>query len=225
MYTVRGPRRTRRPGSAPCTIWRCSVTAPIVCAAVLILALALACALAFQTPPAAVSPLADAVRPAGCSSTPMATASPISSTENRRAGAAQRRRECRRGQPGGTPRLRLHRIDAAAGGRRAEPRATVRASGSGRKRSPDGLARRKEEGGVFLAGGNLAVVGADDAGLLAAAEAYSARAPYQWRVPGEKLSAIADAVHGELHRRHLPARQAAFIAPFCAAAIPSPPRL
>src|SRR6185437_5058533 len=37
------------------------------------------------------------------------------------------------------------------------------------------------EGGVFSIGGNLAVIGADDAGLLAAADAYSARAPYQWR--------------------------------------------
>ncbi len=52
----------------------------------------------------------------------------------------------------------------------------------------------KEEGGVFFDGGVLALVSADDAGLQAAAEAYSARAPYQWRVPGEKLAAIADAV-------------------------------
>ena len=50
------------------------------------------------------------------------------------------------------------------------------------------------EGGVFSVNGNLAVVGADDEGLLAAAEAYSARAPYQWKAPGETLAAIADAV-------------------------------
>jgi hypothetical protein len=50
----------------------------------------------------------------------------------------------------------------------------------------------KEEGGVFLNGDNLALVANDDAGLLAAADAYAARAPYQWRVPGEKLSAIAE---------------------------------
>src|SRR5580704_15137749 len=47
-----------------------------------------------------------------------------------------------------------------------------------------------EEGGVFAVGDNLAVIGADDAGLLAAADAYAARAPYQWRVPGKKLSDI-----------------------------------
>jgi hypothetical protein len=50
----------------------------------------------------------------------------------------------------------------------------------------------KEEGGIFSSGGNLAIVANDDAGLLAASEAYAARAPYQWRVPGEKLSAIVE---------------------------------
>jgi Zinc carboxypeptidase len=48
----------------------------------------------------------------------------------------------------------------------------------------------KGEGGVFDLDGKLAVVANDDEGLLAAAEAYSARAPYQWRVPGEKIAAI-----------------------------------
>ncbi|MEI9970684.1 MAG: hypothetical protein WDO73_00795 [Ignavibacteriota bacterium] len=42
----------------------------------------------------------------------------------------------------------------------------------------------------------LAVAGADDAGLTAAAAAYVARAPYIWRMNGEKLSAIAQAVGG-----------------------------
>jgi hypothetical protein len=50
----------------------------------------------------------------------------------------------------------------------------------------------KDEGGVFLNRDNLAIVANDDAGLLAASEAYAARAPYQWRVPGEKLSAIVE---------------------------------
>src|SRR5262249_1108101 len=50
-----------------------------------------------------------------------------------------------------------------------------------------------DEGGVFAVGGNLAVVGHDDAGLLAAAEAYAARAPYQWRPGGEKLAALGSA--------------------------------
>ncbi|MBZ5724708.1 MAG: hypothetical protein LAP87_06890 [Acidobacteriia bacterium] len=52
----------------------------------------------------------------------------------------------------------------------------------------------KEEGAVFSLDGNLAVVGSDDAGLLAAAEAYAARAPYQWKLPGDKLAAICAAV-------------------------------
>ena len=38
---------------------------------------------------------------------------------------------------------------------------------------------------------DLIVLGQDDASLLAAAEAYAARAPYIWRPSGEKLSAIA----------------------------------
>ena len=56
----------------------------------------------------------------------------------------------------------------------------------------------KEEGGIFLAGDGLLIAAGDDAGLQAAAEAYSARAPYQWRVSGETLSAIAEAAGGEL---------------------------
>src|SRR5215469_7008289 len=53
-----------------------------------------------------------------------------------------------------------------------------------------------DEGGVFAIGPNLAVIGASDAGLMAAADAYSARAPYQWRVPGKKLSDIGAALTG-----------------------------
>src|SRR5579885_2967453 len=48
-----------------------------------------------------------------------------------------------------------------------------------------------QEGGIFAADGNLIVAGHDDAGLLAAAEAFAARAPYIWRVPGPRLSALA----------------------------------
>lgn len=64
--------------------------------------------------------------------------------------------------------------------------------------APAGIPASLEEGegGVFAIGGNLAVVGHDDAGLLAAADGYSARAPYQWKVPGDKLAAIAAAVPG-----------------------------
>jgi hypothetical protein len=50
----------------------------------------------------------------------------------------------------------------------------------------------KEEGGAFAIGGNLVLLGADDEGLLAAADAYSARAPYQWRVPGDRLAQLGD---------------------------------
>jgi hypothetical protein len=60
-------------------------------------------------------------------------------------------------------------------------------------------ALEKGQGGVFVSDGNLAVLGADDAGLEAAADAYAARAPYQWKVPGDKFSAIADAVNTAGH--------------------------
>ena len=50
------------------------------------------------------------------------------------------------------------------------------------------------EGGVFALEGTLVVLGHDEAGLLAAAEAFAARAPYVWRVPGEQVTAIAHAV-------------------------------
>jgi len=50
-----------------------------------------------------------------------------------------------------------------------------------------------EEGGVFALDSNLIVLGHDDAGLLAAAESFAARAPYIWRPSGETLSSIARA--------------------------------
>lgn len=52
----------------------------------------------------------------------------------------------------------------------------------------------KGEGGVFAVGDNLAIVGFDDDGLLAAADDYAARAPYQWKVPGDELPGIANVV-------------------------------
>jgi len=58
----------------------------------------------------------------------------------------------------------------------------------------DGVTLEKEEGAVFAVDGNLTVFAIDDAGFEAAGDAYAARAPYQWRVPGEKLSAIAPVV-------------------------------
>jgi hypothetical protein len=42
------------------------------------------------------------------------------------------------------------------------------------------------EGGVFNVPGGLLIAGSDPSGLLAAADVYSARAPYQWSVQGEK---------------------------------------
>jgi Zinc carboxypeptidase len=50
------------------------------------------------------------------------------------------------------------------------------------------------EGGVFLSGGNLAVIGADAPGLLAAANGFSAHAPYQWASPGGKIEMIVEAI-------------------------------
>ncbi|HEV2688579.1 MAG TPA: M14 family zinc carboxypeptidase, partial [Bryobacteraceae bacterium] len=55
-----------------------------------------------------------------------------------------------------------------------------------------------DEGGVFELGGNLAVIANDDKGLLAAAETYASRAPYQWKVPGDKLSEIPIRVGAQL---------------------------
>ena len=54
------------------------------------------------------------------------------------------------------------------------------------------------EGGVFSLGDGLAFVGADSLGLLAATNAYAARAPYQWSVPGPKLNGLAEAINAKL---------------------------
>jgi len=53
------------------------------------------------------------------------------------------------------------------------------------------------EGGVFQFGDELIVIGHDDAGLLAAAEALASRVPYLWKVPGDKLSVLTDAVKAQ----------------------------
>ncbi|HUA86896.1 MAG TPA: M14 family zinc carboxypeptidase [Bryobacteraceae bacterium] len=63
---------------------------------------------------------------------------------------------------------------------------------------PSPVELEADEGGVFIENGNLIVAGRDDTGLLAAAEAFAARAPFLWRVPGARLSAIADAAKGQL---------------------------
>lgn len=50
------------------------------------------------------------------------------------------------------------------------------------------------EGGVFSFDGNIVIAGTNNDGLLAAAEAFASRSPYVWKVPGDRLGALADAV-------------------------------
>jgi hypothetical protein len=61
------------------------------------------------------------------------------------------------------------------------------------------------EGGVFNVAGGLLIAGADPGGLLAAANAYSARAPYQWSVQGEKLQGIARTINARLESQRVSA--------------------
>lgn len=51
------------------------------------------------------------------------------------------------------------------------------------------------EGGVFLVPGGLAIQARDAVGLLDAADALAARAPYLWSVPGPKLDSLARSVN------------------------------
>jgi hypothetical protein len=53
------------------------------------------------------------------------------------------------------------------------------------------------EGGVFQTNDNLAVIGSDAPGLLAAATDYAARAPYQWNAPGDTIQSIAERIDQE----------------------------
>jgi len=179
-------------------------TAPRLMAA---LALALVCAFAFQAPPAAPDPLADAFQTGWMltdtngdgiadfiNGKVVVPANP-SAAEN--AAAANLAARLGWGSTGLTPPLVVAAPAAGDGPRIWVGKGAVPVSASGDLAAMAG-GLEKEEGGVFRVGGNLAVVGVDDAGLLAAAEAYSARAPYQWKVPGEKISAITEVVHGEL---------------------------
>jgi zinc carboxypeptidase len=52
------------------------------------------------------------------------------------------------------------------------------------------------EGDVCSSGGDVHIYG-DREGIVAAAEAFASRAPYIWKVPGEKLSALAELVHAK----------------------------
>ena len=61
------------------------------------------------------------------------------------------------------------------------------------------------EGGVFVTPGGLLIAGSDEAGLLVAANAYSAHAPYQWSVSADKLEAIARTINTRLKDQKLTA--------------------
>lgn len=52
-----------------------------------------------------------------------------------------------------------------------------------------------DEGGVFALGSDLVVLANDNAGLLAAAEAFASRAPFIWRPSGDRLSTIASTLN------------------------------
>ena len=61
------------------------------------------------------------------------------------------------------------------------------------------------EGGVFAVPGGILLAGGDAAGLIAAGAAYSAHAPFQWSVTGERLQAIARTVNARLTDQKVPA--------------------
>lgn len=63
-----------------------------------------------------------------------------------------------------------------------------------RKLSPLTSMLEKGEGGVFAVDDDLVVTGADDSGVYVAGTTFAARAPYQWDLPGELLSAIPEVV-------------------------------
>jgi hypothetical protein len=167
----------------------------------IVIALALACAFAFQTPPTPVDRVAD----------PFATGwmlvdtngdgiadfingkvvVPTNPSAAENASAADLAARLGFGSTG----LTMPLVVTASASLGTAPRIQVeKAPYSSRELATLAALLEKQEGGVFLSDGNLAVIGTDSEGLLAAAEAYAARAPYQWRVPGDKLSAIPEAV-------------------------------
>src|SRR5580658_2227232 len=172
-----------------------------------LLALAVASAFAFQTPqsvgPAAVGRLADPfasgwmlVDTNGDGIADFINGKivvPADPTAAENAAAANLAARLGFGTTGLTPPVVVPADRDSAGG----PRILVgRAAGA-----LTGFDLTPDEGGVFAVGDNLAVTGADDAGLLAAADAYAARAPYQWRVPGKKLSDIGANLAGVTYLR------------------------
>jgi hypothetical protein len=61
------------------------------------------------------------------------------------------------------------------------------------------------EGGVFSIPGGLLIAGSDPVGLIAAGDAYSARAPYQWSVEGDKLQGIAKTINARFEAQKVAA--------------------
>jgi hypothetical protein len=62
------------------------------------------------------------------------------------------------------------------------------------------------EGGVFTIHGGLLFAGPDASGLIAAADFYSAHAPFQGSVSGERLQAIARTVNARLQTQKIDAK-------------------
>ena len=62
------------------------------------------------------------------------------------------------------------------------------------------------EGGVFVLGKGLAIVAADEIGLMAAANAYAARTPFAWSVPGDRIQKIAATINAILKEKQLDAK-------------------
>jgi hypothetical protein len=167
-------------------------------------ALTLACAFAFQTPPAAVAPVNRVADPFATGWMLIDTNGdgiadfisgkvvvPTNPTAAENAAAADLAARLGFATTGLTMPV-VVMSDASLG---TAPRIQVeKAPYSSRDLATIAALLEKQEGGVFQVDANLAVIGTDGEGLLAAAEAWSARAPYQWRVPGDKLSAIAEAV-------------------------------
>jgi len=161
----------------------------------LILALLVASALAFQSPPPAP---ADHVADAFATGWLLVDTNgdgiadfisgkivvPANPTAAENVAAANLAARLGYGSTGLTPPLVVDAAHDAGGG----PRIRLE------RQDPDLPSLEKEEGGVTSIGADLVIIAPDDAGLLAAAEAYASRAPYQWRVPGERLSAIAEVV-------------------------------
>ncbi|HEY1336396.1 MAG TPA: M14 family zinc carboxypeptidase [Bryobacteraceae bacterium] len=99
------------------------------------------------------------------------------------------------GSTGLTPPLVVNAEPDSAGPRFWIGKSAVPSSGD----LPPLLSRLEaKEGAVLALGGNLAIVANDDDGLLTAAESYAARAPYIWRVNGEKLAVIHELANAEL---------------------------